>query len=87
MQAVRLYYFRKSQYKNIEIESLKATAKKRGSTEVLKKYRNNIDGVRKSDVMMKQWKTYQKDFEDAEDIGFDEICDAVVRMMDVCLCC
>lgn len=75
------------QYKNIEIESLKAalnaTSKKRDSTEVLKNYRNIIDVVRNSDVMIKQWNTYQKDFEYASDISFDEVCDAVVQMMDL----
>lgn len=77
----------KMQYKNIEIESLKAalnaTSKKRDSTEVLKNYRNIIDVVRNSDVMIKQWNTYQKDFEYASDISFDEVCDAVVQMMDL----
>lgn len=71
---------------NIEIGFLKAaldeTSKKRGSTEVLKNYRNIIDVVRNSDVMIKQRKTYQKDFEYASDISFDEVCDAVVQMMD-----
>lgn len=84
-----VYILSKLQYKNIEIESLKAaldaTSKKRGSTEVLKNYRNIIDVVRKSDVMVKQWKTYQKDFEYAAAISYDEVCDAVVQMMDLCV--
>lgn len=84
-----VYILSKLQYKNIEIESLKAaldaTSKKRGSTEVLKNYRNIIDVVRKSEVMIKQWKTYQKDFEYAAAISYDEVCDAVVQMMDLCV--
>lgn len=86
-----VYILAKLQYKNIEIESLKAaldaTSKKRGSTEVLKNYKNIIDVVRNSDVMVKQWKTYQKDFEYANDISFDKVCDAVVQMMDLCVEC
>ena len=84
-----VYILAKLQYKNIEIGFLKAaldaTSKKRGSTEVLKNYRNIIDVVRNSDVMIKQWKTYQKDFEYAADISFDDVCDAVAQMMDLCM--
>lgn len=86
---ISVYILTKLQCKNIEIESLKAalnvTSKKRGSLEILKNYKNIIDVVRNSDVMIKQWKTYQKDFEYAADISFDDICDAVVQMMDLCL--
>lgn len=55
------------------------------SLEILKNYKNIIDVVRNSDVMIKQWKTYQKDFEYAADINFDDVCDAVVQMMDLYL--
>lgn len=57
-----------------------AASKKRGSSEILKDYKNIIDVVRNSDAMIKQWRTYQKDCEDAADINFDEICDAVVQI-------
>lgn len=84
-----IYILAKMQYKNIETEYLRAaldaTSKKRGSSEILKEYKNIIDIVRNSDVMIKQWRTYQRDFEYATDISFDEICDAVVRMMDLCI--
>ena len=83
-----VYILAKLQYKNIEIESMKvaleATSKKRGSKEVLKNYKYIIDVVRNSDVMLKQWQTYQKDFEYASGIGFDEVCDAVIQMLDLC---
>ena len=84
-----IYILAKMQYKNIETEYLRAaldaTSKKRGSSEILKEYKNIIDIVRNSDVMIKQWRTYQIDFEYATDISFDEVCDAVVRMMDLCI--
>lgn len=84
-----IYILAKMQYKNIETEYLRAaldaTSKKRGSSEILKEYKNIIDIVRNSDVMIKQWRTYQRDFEYATDISFDEVCDAVVRMMDLCI--
>ena len=84
-----VYILAKLQYKNIETEYLKAaldaTSKKRGSSEILKDYKNIIDVVRNSDVMIKQWKNYQKDFEYATDISFNEVCDVVVQMMDLCI--
>ena len=84
-----VYILAKLQYKNIETEYLKAaldvTSKKRGSSEILKDYKNIIDVVRNSNVMIKQWKTYQKDFEYATDISFNEVCDVVVQMMDLCI--
>lgn len=84
-----IYILAKMQYKNIETEYLRAaldaTSKKRGSSEILKEYKNIIDIVRNSDVMIKQWRTYQRDFEYVTDISFDEVCDAVVRMMDLCI--
>lgn len=84
-----IYILAKMQYKNIETEYLRAaldaTSKKRGSSEILKEYKNIIDIVRNSDVMIKQWRTYQRDFEYASDISFDEVCDAVVQMMGLCI--
>lgn len=46
-------------------------------------YKNIIAVVKKSDVMNSQWGTYQKNFEYAADISFDEVCDAVMHMMDM----
>lgn len=81
-----VYILAKLQYKNIQTEHLKAaldaTSKKRGSSAILKDYKNIIDVIRNSDVMIKQWRTYQKDFEYAADISFDEVCDAVMQVMD-----
>lgn len=86
-----VYILSKLQYKNIKTEylkaALKATSKKRGSSDILKNYKNIIDVVRNSDAMIKQWKTYQKDFEYATDISFSEVCVAVVQMMDSCFEC
>lgn len=73
----------KLQYKNIEPEYLKAALKKRGTSEVLRDYKNIIAVVKKSGVMNSQWRTYQKNFEYAVDISFDEACDAVMHMMDM----
>ncbi len=73
------------QASNIGLEALKAaldaTAKKRGSTEVIKDYRKIINTVRNSEVMLRQWENYRKDFEYADGIAFEETCDAVVGLM------
>lgn len=76
----------KLQSSNIEPESLKAaldaTAKKRGSTEVIKEYRKIMNTVRNSEIMLRQWENYRKDFEYADGIVFEETCDAVVELME-----
>ena len=81
-----IYILAKLQYSNIESNSLKAalnaTAQKRGSSEVLKSYHKIMEVVRNSEIMQKQWKNYQKDFEYATDIIFEDVCDAVVQIMD-----
>jgi len=82
-----IYILAKLQYSNIEPGSLKAalkaTVEKRGSTAVVKDYRKIMNAVRNSEVMQKQWYNYQKDFEYATDIVFEETCDAVVQLMDL----
>ncbi|MCM1268437.1 MAG: nucleotidyl transferase AbiEii/AbiGii toxin family protein [Bacteroidales bacterium] len=82
-----IYILAKLQYSNIEPDTLRmalnATTEKRGSKAVIRDYRKIMDIVKTSEVMQKQWKNYQKDFEYAEDILLDEICDAVVQLMDL----
>ena len=81
-----VYILAKLQYKNIEEEclraALEATSRKRGSSNVLKNYENILDAIRNSDVMINLWKIYQKDFEYAVDISFDDVCDAVMQIMN-----
>lgn len=81
-----IYILAKLQYTNIETNALKnaldATAEKRGSTAVVKEYRKIMDTVKVSEVMHRQWNNYQKDFEYATDITFEDVCDVVVELMD-----
>lgn len=76
----------KLQYANIESNALNAalnaTTEKRGSSAVLKDYCNIMDTVKNSEVMQRQWKNYQKDFEYATNIAFEDVCDVVVELMD-----
>ncbi len=61
---------------------MNATADKRGSKEIVKDYRRIMDTVKNSEIMQKQWNNYQKDFEYATDIAFEDTCDVVVELMD-----
>lgn len=81
-----IYILAKLRYSNIEPKTLRdalnATAQKRGSVEVIKDYRKIMDTVRNSEVMQRQWENYRKDFEYAEGIAFEDVCDTVVGLMD-----
>lgn len=82
-----IYILAKLQYANIETNALKnaldATAEKRGSSAVVKEYRKIMDTVKVSEVMHRQWNNYQKDFEYATDITFENVCDVVIELMDI----
>ena len=82
-----IYILTRLQAENIEPEILKeafqATTEKRGSTEVVKRYREIMQAVKSSDVMIRQWNDYRKDFNYAAEIEFGQTCDAVVAVMDM----
>ena len=82
-----IYILSKLQFSNIEPSILKAamnkTSEKRGSIAVVEDYHKIMNTVRNSDVMKKQWENYKKDFDYAKDIGFEDACDAVVKLMDL----
>ena len=81
-----IYILAKLQYSNINLERLKealsATTEKRGSSTVVKDYRRIMNAVKNSEVMQRQWNNYQKDFDYAIDILFEDVCDVVVELMD-----
>ena len=82
-----IYILTRLQAENIEPEILKeafqATTEKRGSAEVVKRYREIMQAVKNSDVMIRQWNDYRKDFNYASEIEFGQTCDAVVAVMDM----
>ena len=61
--------------------ALNVTTDKRGSSAVIKEYRSIMDTVKNSEVMLRQWKNYQKDFEYATDIVFEDACGVVIEQM------
>lgn len=61
--------------------ALEETSKKRGSFSVLGQYESIIDSIRNSSGMQNFWSNYQKEFEYAKNIRFDETCDMVLKIM------
>lgn len=84
-----VYVLQKLQNHNIEIELLReaivATSEKRNSLQIIKNYKNIIEIIRDSNVMNQRWRSYQKDFDYAKDIVFEEVCDAVLEITDKCI--
>lgn len=82
-----VFILTKLQAENIEKESLlaalSATAKKRGSNEILKKYLAIMSTVRNSNIMRRHWENYRKEFKYAAEIEFEETCDAMIEIMDM----
>lgn len=80
-----VYILWKLQEKNINIThlsaALAATANKRDALEVMKNYQKTIAAVHKSNFMHGQWKKYQRTFDYAKEIEFEETCNAVVEVM------
>lgn len=81
-----VYILTKLQFANIKPEVLQvallATAQKRGTLNIIEQYARIMETVRSSEVMLKQWLNYQKDFEYAADIDFADACNIVVQIMD-----
>ena len=63
-------------------QALERTVDKRGSRNVLKNYSVIIAEIRASEQLRSFWKKYQRDFDYAKDISFDDTCDTVKRIMD-----
>lgn len=80
-----IYILHKLQGGNIDMstlaDALKATADKRGSSEVLKQYRHVMEMVISSEAMNRQWNNYRKDFAYASEIELSDTCECVVQIM------
>ena len=82
-----IYILTKLQADNINIDTLslamKATAQNRSSIERMKHYVDVMHVVKDSDVMKQQWEDYKKDFDYVFGIEFEDVCDAVVAVMNL----
>ena len=80
-----VYILNALQKKNIYNEILKdafaATVKKRGTKHIMENYVEIIEAVINSSAMNDQWTRYQKEFEYARYIGFEDTCEAVKNIM------
>jgi len=77
-----LFTFHGSQYDPMILKfALEETAKKRGSLSVLSQYSSIIDNIQKDPGMLNFWTNYQKAFDYAKDISFDETCIALMQVM------
>lgn len=63
-------------------EALQTTAERRGSSDIVRNYREIMHIVRNSKMMISRWEDYRKDFDYAAEIRFDEVCDSIVAIMD-----
>ena len=81
-----IFMLMKLQSHNVNLSSLKdalaATCKRRGSAEVIKGYIQIMERVKNSTIMQEQWKKYQKEFDYASDITFEDTCDTVISVLN-----
>lgn len=80
-----VYILNTLQKQNIDNKILKdafaATVKKRGAEHIVSNYKEIIETVASSTVMNNQWTRYQKEFEYAKDIRFEDTCKAVNQLI------
>ena len=81
-----IYILQRLQGKNIENMALKAalsaTADKRNSSEIMERYGEIITATENSNEMQKRWADYQKDFDYAEGITFEDVCGAIRDLLN-----
>lgn len=80
-----VYILNTLQKKNIDNQILKeafaATVKKRGTEHIVTNYKEIIETVLKSSVMKDRWARYQKEFDYAKDIRFEDTCKVANELM------
>ena len=64
------------------LQALERTVDKRGNRKVLEVYPDIIAEIRASEQLHGFWKKYQRDFDYAKDISFDDACNTVQRIME-----
>jgi predicted nucleotidyltransferase component of viral defense system len=63
--------------------ALEETAKKRGSISVLNQYESIMGDIKKNPGMQSFWANYQKEFDYAKDVSFEDTCDVVLQIMNL----
>lgn len=79
-----VYMLLNTQRKNIDDTVLKdaiySTAEHRGTSEIIKDWKNVLDILEKSDTMKKQWSRYQKDNFYADNITYENLIESLIRV-------
>lgn len=80
-----VYILNTLQKQNIDNKILKdafaATVKKRGTEHIVSTYNEIIETVASSTVMNNQWIRYQKEFDYAKDIRFEDTCEDIIELI------
>lgn len=63
--------------KAVFAEALEKTIEHRGTKDQINDYMDTMTVIENSDALKKMWSNYQKQFAYANDIGFDDVCQAV----------
>ena len=81
-----VYILTKLQGENIDAKSLSlalsATAENRGSAHLLSQFQDILSTIKSSSVMKIRWENYQKDFDYAKGIEFEECCNAIISLLE-----
>lgn len=81
-----VYILNKLQGENIDDKTLSlalsATAEKRSSAHLLSQFRDILSTVKSSSIMKIRWENYQKDFDYAKGIEFEECCNAISTLLE-----
>ena len=81
-----VYILTKLQGENIDAKSLSlalsATAEKRGSAHLLSQFWDILSTVKSSSIMKSRWENYQKDFDYAKGIEFEECCNPISTLLE-----
>ena len=82
-----VYILNTLQKKNIDNQILKeafaATVKKRGTEHIVTNYKEIIETVLKSSVMKDRWTRYQKEFDYAKGIQFEDTCRHIIEFIQI----
>lgn len=63
-------------------QALERTAEKRGSQKILKFYPDILAEIRDSKQLRGFWKKYQRNYDYAKEISFDDVCNTIQSIMD-----
>ncbi len=81
-----IFIIHQLQWKNVDSgalkDALKATAEKRGSSAVMRRYAEILATVDNSEIMKKHWQDYQVQFDYARKIQYADVCRTIKEILD-----